>query len=91
VNLPILTFDFRCFNCGFPQRIPVPPEFDSPAYVMLMEKEHELLKKEMANMSSTLMELAHECLDAGVKPEVLRRADALKAMIDEWRRKLGDI
>lgn len=86
----MLTFDFECHRCRTPLRIPLRTEWDNPVYVMEMERQHRLLKEQLGQMGSDLMELAHECLDAGVKPEILRRADELREMIDEWKRLLGD-
>lgn len=84
-----LTFDFQCRRCGTPLRIPIHPEFDNPAYVMGIERQHGYLREHLSQMEADLMALARECLDAGVKPEIMRRADELRETIREWLRILG--
>lgn len=76
--LPILTFDFQCFGCGRPLRIPIRPEWDNPVYVMEMERQHRLMREEITELRTALIELAGECVDAGVKPSILQRADEMK-------------
>ncbi len=87
---PILTFDFQCYGCGRPLRIPIRPEWDNPVYIMEMERQHRLLKEQMVSMGQDLMTLARECLEAGVKPEVLKRADEIREALDNWQRRLGE-
>ena len=86
----IETFDWRCFSCGFPQSVPIKPGWDNPVYVMEMERVHKVFLDHIGCMEVELMDLAEECVDAGVKPEILRRADELKAMLNAWRKALGD-
>ena len=87
--LQILTFDYKC-RCGTPLRIPIRPEFENPLYVMEVEKQHKLLERQLHDMGIELMKLARECLDAGVKPEILERADRLREMLKEWERFFKD-
>jgi hypothetical protein len=88
---PISTVDFQCFGCGRMNHIPVRPSFENPLFVMEMEREHRLLNEELNRMGHTLMELANECLDAGVKPQIMRKADEIKRMLDQWKRTLGEL
>ena len=83
----ILTVDYTC-RCGQPIRIPIRPEWDNPAYVMGVIHEHDQLKLELGQIKSDLLVLARECLNAGLKPEILRRADELRKRLDAWSKRL---
>lgn len=78
---------FRC-RCGNPINIPIRQEWNSPLYIMEMEREHARLWKQIDGMHKALMELAQECVDAGVRPSCLRRADELKELLQLMLEKL---
>lgn len=89
VPLPsITTFEFRCSQCGGICHYPTPSEYDSPMHVMLVEEQQRVLMTQIGHMGADLMDLARECLDAGVRPEILRRADKLREILDEWIRRM---
>ncbi len=79
----ILTFDFHCGACGRPSKIPIKRGWDNPVYVMEMEKQHRLLRDEITRLKECLIELAGECVEAGVRPMILRRADEMKERFQE--------
>lgn len=84
-----MTSDAVCQNCGTPILIPLYRDWSSPLYVMHMEKEHKLLREALCRMHEDLMELAGECVEAGVRPGVLRRADALRDQFRELKKRFG--
>ena len=57
---------------------------------MLVEEQQRHLREYVTRMGEDLMDLARECLDAGVKPEILQRADRLRDILNEWKRMIGD-
>jgi hypothetical protein len=90
-SLPSITrFECRCFHCGSPFLVPIKPEYENPMHVMLVEEQQRVFRKHIAAMGDDLMQLARECVDAGVRPEILRRADRLREILDEWMRSMGD-
>lgn len=74
--------DVRCRGCGQPISIPMRSEYSDPVYVAHVELENVVLMKEINHAHEVLMELAGECVEAGVKPAFLRRADELKELLD---------
>lgn len=87
------TFEYiecRCYRCGFMNRLPVKPGWDNPLHVMEMEKRYEHLESYTRQVAKDLMELAAECVDAGVRPSVLKRADEMRQQLQsllEWFKK----
>lgn len=73
--------EVRCRGCGWPISIPMRPEYSDPVYVAHVERENKKLVGEIANVHELLLELAAECVDAGVRPAMLRRADELKELL----------
>ena len=86
-----VTLDARvnCVNCGRPLLLPLKHDWSSPLYVMHMEREHEMLKEILSRMHKDLIELAEECVEAGVRPSMLKRADAVNAQLKAWKRRFG--
>lgn len=78
-----------CVFCGRKLEIPIKPDWSSPLYVMYMEREHQKLKRALAEAREDLVELAGECVEAGVRPSILRRADELRATFDDLKRRFG--
>lgn len=79
--LPTLYFETRCRRCGEPSVYPIPS--DNPAYHMHLEQHNFKLQKQVEDLQDDVMTLAKECLDAGVRPEVIRRADRLLETLKE--------
>ena len=79
---PIMTIDFRCCECGHHMQIPIRPEWDNPVYVMEVERQHRLIREELVLLRKGLVELAGECVDAGVRPECLKRADEINERLN---------
>ena len=83
-----LTFEYRC-DCGKPFLVPLKRDWSSPLYVMHMEREHEYLKRTLVQAQKDLLELASECVEAGVRPSVLKRADELRDLFNSLKRRFG--
>lgn len=84
-----MTSEVSCQRCGTRLLIPLQREWSSPLYVMHMEKEHEMLRELLCHMKDDLLELANECVEAGVRPEIMRRADRMREQFDELKRRFG--
>lgn len=72
-----MTIDCRCRKCDTPFRIPLNRDWSSPLYVMHMEREHRMIRDVLSALQKDMLELAGECVEAGVRPELLRRADRM--------------
>lgn len=83
-----LTVNYRC-NCGSLIKIPLNRDWSSPLYIMHMEKEHKMIRETLCSMKTDLLELAEECVEAGVRPEILKRADALRDQFSELKKRFG--
>lgn len=79
----------ECVFCRRKMAIPIKPDWSSPLFVMQMEREHEKLKRSLVEASKDLKQLAEECVEAGVRPSVLRRADELRVLFDDLKRRFG--
>lgn len=84
-----LVFDHQCHRCGTPIRIPLKRDWSAPLYVMHMEREHKFLLERLTEMHADLLELAGECVDAGVKPSIMKRADELRDRFRELKQRFG--
>lgn len=86
-NLPILDRIGKCAKCGLKIQVPILPEFRDPLYVEHVRTLNEFLQGELVRAHEELLELAAECVDAGVRPSILKRADELKLKLEELFRK----
>lgn len=84
-----MTTDWQCSQCGRQIVIPLKRDWNSPLYVMHMEQEHKVLRDQLIQMQRDLIELAQECVNAGVRPEILKRADATRKLFEELKERLG--
>lgn len=80
--------DCRC-PCGRMIRIPIEDSFSDPFYVEEVAKRHRHIEECLHLMRKDVMELAQECLDAGVKPAIMRRADELMELFRALKRMHG--
>lgn len=84
------TRDAWCGKCGGHFRILVHPEFTDPIYVEFIETENKVIKEMLNEMYRDLLELAEECVNAGVRPKILRRADDLRKRLNELKDRLNE-
>lgn len=84
-----LTINYRCHQCNTPIVIPLKRDWSSPLYVMHMEREHKIIREMLGSMQADLMALAAECVESGVRPEILKRADRTRDLFRELKRRLG--
>jgi len=49
--------------------------------VMEMERQYRLIREEISGLREALWELAGECVEAGVRPSILLRADEMKEQL----------
>jgi hypothetical protein len=69
--------------------IPLQRDWSSPLYVMHMEDEHRMYSAILTKMHADMIELAGECVEAGVRPSILKRADELNALFKELKQRFG--
>lgn len=69
--------------CGRRLHIPAKSVYSDPFYVEHVRHMNVKLEKEFFVLRDQLLELAGECVDAGVRPAMLRRADEMRAKLDE--------
>lgn len=81
-NGVVLAMGFQCRHCREPVSIPLRHDCSNPLYVMWLEKEQEMLRKEYQVLHEHFTELAKECVDAGVRPEFMRRTDEILEALD---------
>jgi len=79
----------RCIFCDKPFMIPLKRDWSSPLYVMHMEAEHEMYRETLVKMHAEMIELAGECVAAGVRPAIMKRADELNALFKELKQRFG--
>lgn len=84
-----VTATVQCAHCRKMMRIPVQRDWSSPLYVMQMEDEHRMLREQLVQMHKDMVELASECVDAGVRPSILKRADEINALFKSLKRRFG--
>lgn len=85
----IQTTQVDCVHCRRPMLIPLKRDWSSPLYVMHMEGEHKMYKDILAKMHTDLIELAGECVEAGVRPSIMKRADEMNALFKELKQRFG--
>lgn len=81
------TAQFTCHQCRASTRIELKGEYLDPVYVMGIAEENVHLRLHLSSLNREFSELAHECLDAGVKPAVMRRFEEVMALIKKLYRK----
>jgi hypothetical protein len=69
--------------------IPLQRDWSSPLYVMHMEDEHKMYREILKRMHADMIELAEECVDAGARPSILKRADEMNALFRELKKRFG--
>lgn len=84
-----MTSEVSCQRCGARLLIPLKRDWSSPLYVMHMEQEHEIIRGILVQMNRDMIELAKECVEAGVRPEILKRADQMRDKFNELKRRFG--
>lgn len=70
----------NCVHCGKPMMLPLKHDWSDPLYVMHMEEEHRRYGDLLSKLHADMIELAGECVEAGVRPSILKRADELNAL-----------
>jgi len=87
VSLP--TVESMCIHCRMTTRHPVDKNDLDPISVMQCREENNFLKERILLCKKTVRKLAHECLDAGVKPTVMNEADDMLELIRAVMKKLS--
>jgi hypothetical protein len=82
-NGVVISMGFRCRCCREPISIPLRHDCSNPIYVMWLEKEQAMLQKEYQVLHEHFTELARECVDAGVRPAFMRRADEMREKLNQ--------
>lgn len=89
VDRVVMTSEVSCQKCGTRLLIPLKRDWSSPLYVMHMENEYEIIRGALVQMHRDMIELAKECVEAGVRPEILKRADKMRDTFNELKRRFG--
>lgn len=83
-------YETKCANCNRPLFVPVAYGYDNPAFVMAIERRQYQMRDEITELRRRLIELAGECVAAGVKPTILREADEMKKRFNELLERLEE-
>lgn len=83
------TFATSCIHCNKPMLIPLKHDWAHPLYVFHMVDEHKALRKMLTHAHDEMLELAQECVEAGVRPSVLKRADETMKLFRELKKRMG--
>lgn len=78
--------DYQC-SCGRRIAIPIKPDWTDPLYVMYVVDQNKMVLDMLAIQRKEIIELAGECVDAGVRPSILKRADEMLALLESLKKR----
>lgn len=81
-EIPIDYRDYHC-QCGKRISLIIRPEWTEPLLVMQAIEDVERTRKHLYQLAKDFDELCRECLDAGVKPATMKRADEAIRLLKE--------
>ncbi len=90
VDMSTSRYETKCANCNHPLFVPIKHGYDNPAFVMEIERRQYQMRDEIIELRRRLIELAGECVAAGVKPTILREADEMKNRFNELLERLEE-